>query len=120
MGGTGSPAGRPVSPLQGGEAVASLRSPQGFALGFPVSPLWGEKRPSRTRSEPRVERSRTINRRASAVGIYNFVTGLLYLPASLIAGALWSVAPGLAFAVAAALSVLAMLAFGMMRPAGVR
>jgi MFS family permease len=27
--------------------------------------------------------------RASAIGLYNFVTGLIYLPASLIAGALW-------------------------------
>lgn len=30
-------------------------------------------------------------RRATAVGIYNFVTGLMYLPASLVAGALWTV-----------------------------
>ncbi len=30
-----------------------------------------------------------LERRASAIGIYDFVTGLLYVPASLIAGALW-------------------------------
>lgn len=56
-------------------------------------------------------------RRATAVGIYNFVTGGLYLPASLVAGALWVVAPGLAFATAAALSVAAMLTFFMLQPA---
>ena len=56
-------------------------------------------------------------RRASAVGVYNFATGLLYLPASLVAGALWAVAPALAFAVAAALSVAAIGVFAVMRPA---
>ncbi|WP_286996787.1 MULTISPECIES: MFS transporter, partial [Comamonas] len=30
-------------------------------------------------------------RRATAVGVYNFVVGVMYLPASLIAGALWTV-----------------------------
>lgn len=56
-------------------------------------------------------------RRASAVGIYNFVTGLLYLPASLLAGALWVSSPNLAFAVAATLSLIAMLVFATLRPA---
>jgi len=56
-------------------------------------------------------------RRATAVGIYNFVTGVLYLPASLVAGALWAVAPSLAFAVSAVLSVAAMVAFVLLRPA---
>jgi len=56
-------------------------------------------------------------RRATAVGIYNFVTGLLYLPASLMAGALWVYAPSLAFAAAAALSLLAIIVFAAMRPA---
>lgn len=56
-------------------------------------------------------------RRATAVGIFNFVTGLMYLPASLVAGALWTVAPGLAFAVAAALSLAAMAIFAVVRPA---
>jgi len=56
-------------------------------------------------------------RRASAVGIYNFVTGLLYLPASLAAGALWLVAPRLAFALAAGLSLAAIAAFVALRPA---
>lgn len=57
-------------------------------------------------------------RRATAVGVYNFVTGVLYLPASLVAGALWGVAPSLAFAVAAALSLAAGVVFVVLRPAG--
>lgn len=56
------------------------------------------------------------DRRATAIGVYNFVTGVLYLPASLIAGALWVVAPELAFGLAAALSVLAMVVFVTLRP----
>ena len=56
-------------------------------------------------------------RRATAVGVYNFVTGVLYLPASLAAGALWAFAPGLAFAVSAALSLAAMVVFAVLRPA---
>ncbi|WP_321921541.1 MFS transporter [Paraburkholderia guartelaensis] len=47
-------------------------------------------------------------RRASAIGLYNFVTGLLYLPASLIAGALWQIRPANAFLVAACLSLTAL------------
>ena len=58
-------------------------------------------------------------RRATAVGVYNFVTGGLYLPASLMAGALWAVAPGWAFGWAAALSVAAMVVFGVLRPAAI-
>lgn len=56
-------------------------------------------------------------RRATAVGVYNFVTGVLYLPASLVAGALWVVAPSRAFAVAAALSLAAVVVFVALRPA---
>ena len=59
------------------------------------------------------------DRRATAMGAYNFVTGLLYLPASLIAGALWTVAPDLAFGLAALLSLVAMGAFAVMRPCGI-
>lgn len=54
---------------------------------------------------------------ATAVGVYNFVTGVLYLPASLVAGALWVLAPSLAFAVAAALSLAAIVVFEVVRPA---
>ena len=57
-------------------------------------------------------------RRATAIGLYNLVTGTLYLPASLIAGALWTVAPAAAFTLAAGLSAAAMLAFFALRPAG--
>ena len=59
------------------------------------------------------------DRRATAIGLYNFVTGALYLPASVVAGALWIVAPGLAFALAAGLALAAIAAFGVLRPAGV-
>ena len=56
-------------------------------------------------------------RRATAIGVYNFVTGVLYLPASLIAGALWTVSPNLAFGLAALLSLAAMACFILLRPA---
>ena len=54
-------------------------------------------------------------RRATAIGIYNFIAGSLYLPASLAAGALWTVAPSLAFALAALLSLGAVVAFAALR-----
>lgn len=57
------------------------------------------------------------DRRATAVGLYNFVTGVLYLPASLVAGALWAITPDLAFAPAVLLSALAIVSFGVLRPA---
>lgn len=56
-------------------------------------------------------------RRASAIGIYNFVTGVLYLPASLVAGALWALAPGYTFGFAALLSLAAIGVFAAARPA---
>ncbi len=55
-------------------------------------------------------------RRATAIGVYNLVSGALYLPASLLAGALWTVSPAAAFGVAAGLSALALLAFAIARP----
>lgn len=58
------------------------------------------------------------DRRATAIGVYNGVTGMLYLPASLIAGALWTVAPALAFGLAAALSMVAIAALVWLRPGG--
>lgn len=54
-------------------------------------------------------------RRATTVGVYNVVVGVMYLPASLIAGALWTVAPSAAFAVSTVLSVAAIGAFLLMR-----
>ena len=56
-------------------------------------------------------------RRATAVGAYNFVTGSLYLPASLLAGALWTADARWAFGLATLLSVAAMAAFCWMQPA---
>lgn len=52
-----------------------------------------------------------LERRGSAVGLYNFVTGLIYLPASLIAGALWLLHPASAFLFAASLALAALVAF---------
>jgi len=56
-------------------------------------------------------------RRATAIGAYNFVTGVIYVPASLIAGALWAAHPGTVFLLAAFLSFLAINAFVFLRPA---
>jgi len=57
-----------------------------------------------------------LERRASAIGIYNFLTGLIYVPASLAAGALWLISPVSTFLVAASLSLAAMVAFVISRP----
>lgn len=51
------------------------------------------------------------NTRATAIGIYGFVTGLVYLPASLIAGALWAYGPAWTFAFAIGTSVTALVVF---------
>jgi MFS family permease len=59
-------------------------------------------------------------RRATAVGVYNFVTGVLYLPASLVAGALWAISPPWAFALSALLSLAAIVTFWVLRPASHR
>ena len=56
-------------------------------------------------------------RRATAIGVYNTVTGTLYLPASLIAGALWLAQPRAVFLLAALLSLAAIAAFLHLRPA---
>jgi len=57
-----------------------------------------------------------LERRASAIGVYNFVTGLIYLPASLIAGALWLMHPSSAFFLAAFLAFTALTVFVFLRP----
>lgn len=57
-----------------------------------------------------------LDRRASAMGLYNFATGLIYLPASLIAGALWLWLPASAFLVAACLALVALIMFAYLRP----
>ncbi|VVB70968.1 Multidrug resistance protein MdtH [uncultured archaeon] len=46
-----------------------------------------------------------------AIGSYNFVTGLVYLPASVIAGLLWMVNPSYAFAFAGLTSITALIVF---------
>ena len=56
-------------------------------------------------------------RRATAIGVYNFVTGMIYLPASLLAGALWLLHPAMVFVVAAGLSLAAIAAFIYLQPA---
>jgi MFS family permease len=55
-------------------------------------------------------------RRATAIGVYGLVTGLIYLPASLIAGALWSAHASVVFALAAFLSLAAIAALVILRP----
>jgi MFS family permease len=60
-----------------------------------------------------VERERV----ATAMGAYNFVSGAIYLPASLIAGALWLVNPSVSFIVAAFISLAAIVTFVWLRPA---
>jgi MFS family permease len=57
-----------------------------------------------------------LDRRASAIGLYNFATGLIYLPASLIAGALWLQLPASAFLLAACLAAVALIMFAYLRP----
>jgi MFS family permease len=57
------------------------------------------------------------DRRATAVGAYNGVTGVLYLPASLVAGALWTIDARWAFGLATLLSVAAMALLAWVRPA---
>ena len=56
-------------------------------------------------------------RRATAMGVYNFVTGVIYLPASLMAGALWVVNPSAVFILAAFISLAAIATFVWLRPA---
>ena len=50
-------------------------------------------------------------RRATAIGIYNFITGLVYLFASLIAGYLWKINPNYAFIFAAIISLITIIFF---------
>ena len=56
-------------------------------------------------------------RRATAIGAYNFVTGGIYLLASMMAGALWAVGPKVVFALAASVSAIAAAMFAWLRPA---
>jgi len=51
------------------------------------------------------------SRRATAIGVYNFITGLIYLFASLIAGYLWKINPSYAFIFAATISLITIIFF---------
>ncbi|VVB73984.1 Multidrug resistance protein MdtH [uncultured archaeon] len=55
------------------------------------------------------------SKKGTAIGLYNFVTGLIYLPASVIAGLLWVVDPSYTFGFAALISALALVAFYIVR-----
>jgi len=56
------------------------------------------------------------DRRATAIGMYNFVTGIVYLPASIIAGLLWVSNPTYAFMFAAITAFIAMCTFIFLKP----
>ena len=51
------------------------------------------------------------DRRATAIGMYNFVTGMIYLPASAIAGFLWILNPSYAFIFGSVVTFIAMCVF---------
>ena len=55
------------------------------------------------------------DRKATAIGAYNMVTGLLYIPASLIAGTLWMVRPPLIFVAAGGITLVAIVLFVALR-----
>lgn len=55
--------------------------------------------------------------RASALGLYNFITGLMYIPASIVTGLLWNYySPAHAFGLAAIISLLALIFFLFVNP----
>ncbi|MFA6273745.1 MAG: MFS transporter [Candidatus Paceibacterota bacterium] len=55
------------------------------------------------------------DRKATAIGMYNFVTGLIYLPASVIAGILWAFHPTYVFLFAGIIAFIAMIFFLSMK-----
>jgi len=50
-------------------------------------------------------------KRATAIGVYNFATGMIYLPASIVAGLLWTLNTDYAFIFAGMISIIALLFF---------
>ncbi len=56
------------------------------------------------------------SRRATAIGVYNVLTGIIYLPASLIAGGLWVISPNYSFAAAALIALVALAVFLVLHP----
>ncbi|CAE6721864.1 MFS transporter [Candidatus Nitrotoga fabula] len=57
-----------------------------------------------------------LDRRGTAIGLFNFITGIIRLPASIIAGALWLIHPDNSFLFGAFLAFFALLAFLYLRP----
>lgn len=57
-----------------------------------------------------------LNRRGTAIGLFNFITGIIRFPASIIAGALWLIHPANSFLFGAFLAFSALLAFLYLRP----
>jgi len=58
----------------------------------------------------------TQDHRASAIGVYNFVTGIVYLPASVLAGLLWKAySPSVTFSVAGIIAFLSIALFVIVR-----
>jgi len=50
-------------------------------------------------------------KRATAIGIYNFATGIVYLPASIIAGILWQINASYSFVFSAVISLVSLMFF---------
>lgn len=57
-----------------------------------------------------------LDRRGTAIGLFNFITGIIRFPASIIAGALWLIHPANSFLFGAFLAFSALLAFLYLRP----
>ena len=55
-------------------------------------------------------------RLAGAIDVYNFVTGLIYFPASAIAGVFWTIRPTYAFGFSAASTLVAAIVFVFLAP----
>ncbi len=51
------------------------------------------------------------SKKATAIGVYNFLTGLVYLPASIIAGYLWTINMSYVFIFATIISLSALISF---------
>jgi MFS family permease len=56
-----------------------------------------------------------LKKRGTAIGVYNVVTAIAYLPASIIAGFLWTMNPSYAFGFAAFVATAAIVVFLMLR-----
>jgi MFS family permease len=54
-------------------------------------------------------------RRSTAIGLYNFATGVIYVPASIVAGLLWTLNPSYAFGFALATTLIALGTFAALK-----